>query len=48
METEPLLAATPPMDWNSWNQVRCFDLNEDVVKKAADALVRLGLDKLGY
>lgn len=47
METEPLLAATPPMDWNSWNQVRCFDLNEDVVKKAADVLVRLGLDKLG-
>lgn len=48
METEPLLAATPPMGWNSWNQVRCFDLNEDVVKKAADALVRLGLNELGY
>ncbi len=42
------LAATPPMGWNSWNQVRCYDLNEDVVKRAADALVRHGLDKLGY
>lgn len=44
----PMLAATPPMGWNSWNQVRCKGLNEDVVKRAADALVRLGLDKLGY
>jgi len=42
------LAATPPMGWNSWNQVRCYDLNEDVVKHATDALVRHGLDKLGY
>lgn len=42
------LAATPPMGWNSWNQVRCYDLNEDVVKSAADAIVRHGLDKLGY
>lgn len=45
---ETQLAATPPMGWNSWNQVRCHDLTEDVVKRAADALVRLGLDKLGY
>jgi len=36
------------MGWNSWNQVRCYDLNEDVVKRAADALVRDGLHKLGY
>ena len=43
-----VLAATPPMGWNSWNQVRCHDLNEDVVKRAADALVRLKLDKVGY
>lgn len=42
------LAATPPMGWNSWNQVRCHDLTEDVVKRAADAIVRLGLDKVGY
>ncbi|MGB3054287.1 MAG: glycoside hydrolase family 27 protein [Acidimicrobiales bacterium] len=42
------LAATPPMGWNSWNQVRCYDLNEDVVKRAADAIVRHGLDDLGY
>jgi len=42
------LAATPPMGWNSWNQVRCHDLTEDVVKRAADAIVRHGLDKVGY
>ncbi len=45
---EPMLAATPPMGWNSWNQVRCDGLNEDVVKAAADALVSNGLDDLGY
>jgi len=42
------LAATPPMGWNSWNQVRCYDLDEDVVKRAADAMVRHGLDEIGY
>ena len=48
-EREPeILAATPPMGWNSWNQVRCNDLTEDVVKRAADALVRLGLKEAGY
>lgn len=45
---ETMIAATPPMGWNSWNQVRCYDLNEDVVKRAADALVSHGLDKVGY
>ncbi len=43
-----MLAATPPMGWNSWNQVRCHDLNEDVVKRAADAIVEHGLDEIGY
>ena len=45
---EPIVAATPPMGWNSWNRVRCHDLDEAVVKQAADALVRRGLKDLGY
>lgn len=43
-----MLAVTPPMGWNSWNQVRCNGLDENVMKRAADALVRLGLDDLGF
>ncbi|MGW5717036.1 glycoside hydrolase family 27 protein [Amycolatopsis sp. NPDC003865] len=42
------LAGTPPMGWNSWNQVRCHDLTEDVVKRAADALADTGLRDAGY
>jgi alpha-galactosidase len=42
------LAATPPMGWNSWNQVRCYDLNEQVVRDAADALVNTGMRDAGY
>ncbi|PRY50936.1 alpha-galactosidase [Knoellia remsis] len=42
------LAATPPMGWNSWNQVRCYDLTEDVVKRAADTVASTGLAAAGY
>jgi alpha-galactosidase len=42
------LAATPPMGWNSWNEVRCYDLNEQVVRDAADALVDTGMRDAGY
>ena len=41
------LGKTPPMGWNSWNAYHC-DVNEDKIKAAGDALVRLGLDQLGY
>lgn len=41
------LGKTPPMGWNSWNHFWC-DINEDIVKAAADALVSSGLSKLGY
>ncbi|MEI2700545.1 MAG: glycoside hydrolase family 27 protein [Microthrixaceae bacterium] len=47
-EEPVMLAAIPPMGWNSWNQVRCHDLTEDVVKRAADAIVEHGLDDVGY
>ena len=35
------------MGWNSWNQVRCYDLTEDVVN-AAHALVDRGLRDVGF
>ena len=41
-------ALTPPMGWNSWNQVGCAGLNEQVVKNAADAMVARGLQAVGY
>lgn len=41
------LGLTPQMGWNSWNKFAC-DVNEDVIKQTADAIISLGLDKLGY
>jgi alpha-galactosidase len=41
------LAATPPMGWNDWNRFGC-DINEDIVKQTADAMVRTGLAADGY
>lgn len=42
------LAETPPMGWNSWNQVRCYGLTEDVVKAAADAMSTKAMKDAGY
>lgn len=42
-----MLAQTPPMGWNSWNTFGC-NINEKVVLETADAIVKHGLDKLGY
>ena len=41
------LADTPQMGWNSWN---CFmtEINEDLIKATADAMVELGLVDAGY
>jgi len=41
------LALTPPMGWNSWNKYGC-NINEDVIKQAADAMVATGLSDVGY
>ena len=41
------LAMTPPMGWNSWNTFGC-DINEDMIKDIADAMVELGLRDAGY
>jgi alpha-galactosidase len=41
------VALTPPMGWNSWNKFAC-DVNENVVKAAADAMVSSGMKDAGY
>jgi alpha-galactosidase len=46
--TSTIIAATPPMGWNSWNKFACNGLNETVVKKMADAFVTSGMKDAGY
>jgi len=41
------LALTPPMGWNSWNKFAC-DINEDIIKRMADAMVSTGMKDAGY
>jgi alpha-galactosidase len=41
------LALTPPMGWNSWNKFGC-NVNEQVVRAAADAMVSSGMKDAGY
>jgi alpha-galactosidase len=41
------LALTPPMGWNSWNKFGC-NVNETVVRAAADAMVTSGMKDAGY
>jgi alpha-galactosidase len=41
------LAKTPPMGWNSWNRFGC-NVSEDLVRKAADAMVQTGMKDAGY
>ena len=41
------LAATPPMGWNSWNRFAC-DIDEDLVRQTADAMVASGMRDAGY
>lgn len=42
-----VLAATPPMGWNSWNTFFCKVTEQDI-RQAADALVSSGLRDAGY
>lgn len=42
-----ILAKTPPMGWNTWNTFG-WKINEELVKKAADAFVGSGLKDAGY
>ena len=41
------LGRTPQMGWNSWNKFNC-NINETVIRNAADQIVSTGLSKLGY
>ena len=41
------LAKTPPMGWNSWNKFHC-DVSEQLIMKAADAMVSSGMKDAGY
>lgn len=41
------LARTPPMGWNSWNKFAC-DVNEQLIKEMADAMVTSGMKDAGY
>lgn len=41
------LATKPPMGWNTWNYFHC-DINEDVIREMADAMVESGMAKAGY
>jgi alpha-galactosidase len=41
------LAATPPMGWNSWNKFAC-NIDESVIRRAADAIVASGMKDAGY
>src|SRR3954469_14949730 len=41
------LALTPPMGWNSWNAFG-ENVNEQVVRETADAMVNSGLKNIGF
>ncbi len=41
------LVLTPPMGWNSWNHFKC-EVNEQVVRDAADGMVSSGMKDAGY
>lgn len=41
------LAQTPPMGWNSWNHFGC-DVDEQLIRETADAMVSSGMKDAGY
>lgn len=41
------LALTPQMGWNSWNKFAC-DINEELIRDIADAMVEKGIAEAGY
>lgn len=41
------LAKTPPMGWNSWNEFGC-NVDENLIKQTADAIVSSGMKDAGY
>jgi len=47
VEQNGLLAATPPMGFNTWNKFHC-DVSEELVRGIADAMVSSGMRDAGY
>ena len=41
------LALTPPMGWNSWNTF-ASNINENLIKETADAMIANGMRDAGY
>jgi len=41
------LGRTPQMGWNSWNHFKC-NINEEIIRQTADAIVKTGLKDAGY
>ena len=41
------LGITPPMGWNSWNTFT-WEINDKLIREAADAFVSEGLKDAGY
>jgi alpha-galactosidase len=41
------LAQLPPMGWNSWNKYHC-EINEQLIRRQADAMVASGMKDAGY
>jgi alpha-galactosidase len=41
------IAMTPPMGWNSWNKFGC-NVDENLIKETADAMVASGMKDAGY
>jgi hypothetical protein len=46
-DSAPLLAATPPMGFNTWNKFGC-DVDETLIRETADALAETGMRDAGY
>jgi len=44
---EPVLAATPPMGWNSWNFF-ARNVSDQDIRNAADQMVATGMKDAGY
>src|SRR5581483_8493101 len=42
-----IIAATPPLGWNSWNTFQC-NISETLIKATADAMVSSGMKAAGY
>lgn len=41
------MALTPPMGWNTWNKFAC-NVNEEMIRDMADAMVTSGMKDAGY